>query len=496
MNWTIPWGLIFLLIHIGLTAFITIRLLFQKRAIGAIFGWLIVVYVVPYVGVIGYMLIGEPRLGRSRHVRKNEMYEFYRVFNDQHLPDLAEKNSATLPLKQQGMSDLARNITGFSASDGNAMQLLNTTDSILNSMIADIHAAKDSCLLEFYIIEPAGRVGQLLEALMAASARGVNCKILADAVGSRHFFKTEWVSKLRNAGVHVTEALSVGLIKTFFVRSDLRNHRKILVVDNSVAYTGSFNLVDPKFFKQDSGVGEWVDVMMRCEGPVVEAMMAVFYADLAVENEDNLREVQDTLLTYTEDKNKAAYLTTHRAGDVVAQMIPSEPDEEHHVIYETIICAIHGAAKRVVITTPYFVPDETLLLALSTAAKRGVDVTLIMPKKIDSVLVRHATRAYFDLLLRDGVKLALFDGGLLHAKTVVIDDDYVLFGTVNIDMRSFFLNLEVSLAIYDAKITQMVSQQQEKYLEQCEYLKHERWAKRPHVRVLIENIVRLFSPLL
>ncbi len=496
MNWEIPWGWIVLLLHFGATFYITVRLLTQKRAIGSIFGWIIVVYVFPLVGIIGYFLIGEPKLGTKRSLRRNEMHDFYREFSSKHLPDFNSSKKLSLEPKQNSMAQLAEQRTGLFPSNGNAMSLLNTTDAILDSMVEDIQAAKDSCLLEFYIIEPAGRIEHVLNALIDASQRGVTCKILADGVGSHHFFKTEWVAKLRSAGVSVTEALSVGLIKTFFVRSDLRNHRKIMVIDNEVAYTGSFNLVDPKFFKQNSGVGEWVDVMMRCQGPIVKAMAAVLYVDLAVENDKNLREVQDVVLNYTEDEKKAMYLDAACAGNIAAQLIPSEPDEEHHVIYETIVCAIHGATKRVVITTPYFVPDETLLLALSTAAKRGVDVTLIMPKRIDSVLVRYATRAYFDLLLRDGVKLALFDGGLLHAKTIVIDDDYVLFGTVNMDMRSFFLNLEVSLAIYNTEINDLIHEQQQQYLKQCEYITHESWVERPRLRILIENIVRLFSPLL
>ena len=169
------------------------------------------------------------------------------------------------------------------------MSLLSTTDTIIDSMLADIRAAAHSCLLAFYIIEPKGRIEEILNEILAAKARGVDCSILADAVGSRSFLESDWVEKLRQAGVEVHTSLPVGIWRTLFTRTDLRNHRKILVIDSKIGYTGSFNLVDPRYFKQNSGVGEWIDAMMRCTGPMVLELSAVFFADLAVETDENLQ---------------------------------------------------------------------------------------------------------------------------------------------------------------------------------------------------------------
>ena len=180
----------------------------------------------------------------------------------------------------------------------------------------------------------------------------------------------------------------------------------------------------------------------------------------------------------------------------MAQVIPSAPEQGDRVIYETIISAIHSATKRIIITTPYFVPDEPLLTALTTAAKRGVEVTLILPAKVDSLLVRYASRAYYPLLLSAGVKLAMFEGGLLHAKTMTIDEDYALFGTVNMDMRSFFLNLEISLAIYDKHMTNRIYDLQRGYLADSRYISVRAWQQRAKWWGLVENTVRLMSPLL
>jgi len=235
--------------------------------------------------------------------------------------------------------------------------------------------------------------------------------------------------------------------------------------------------------------------MMRCTGPLVLELSAVFFADLAVETDENLESVQQ-YLTQAQERIPEILPEKMQQGDIVAQVIPSAPEQGSHVIYETIISAIYAATKQITITTPYFVPDEPLLMALTIAAKRGVKVTLILPAKVDSLMVRYASRAYYPMLLDAGVKIAMFEGGLLHAKTMTIDEDYALFGTVNMDMRSFFLNLEISLAIYDRDITKQICNLQRDYLKNSSYITVKAWQQRSKFRGLIENTVRLMSPLL
>lgn len=495
---SIPWGEIFLVSHTLLTLACAVRVLYKQQNIGMTLSWLLILFVFPIAGLIAYVLIGEPRLGTARERRKQEIVAFYRQFSQKHLLDINAQRSGCLGARYQGISKIAADKTGMVATDGNHLQLLNSTDAIVDAMCADIEAAQSSCLVGFYIIHPAGKIEALLQALMAAAGRGVDCVVLADDVGSASFFRSEWPHRLERAGVKITRALPVGLLKTLFVRADLRNHRKLLIVDKRIGYTGSYNLVDPRYFKQNAGVGEWVDVMMRCQGPVVRAMTAVFYADVAVEDDANLQEVQAALEQYASEIAVTRPILASTSADTGAavQLIPSAPDQDSHVIYDTIICALHAATQRIVITTPYFIPDEPLLKALTTAAKRGVAVTLIIPEKVDSLLVRYASRAYYPMLLAAGVRLALFHGGLLHAKTVTIDDDYTLFGTVNMDMRSFFLNLEVSLAIYDADVTGQVYAQQLAYLQDSQYIEVKAWQQRARWWGLVENSVRLMSPLL
>ena len=491
----ISWGQVFLFLHIAAVAVCVVRVLYRQRNTGAAFAWLIILFVFPLFGVAAYLLVGEPRLGMARAKRVEQMNVFYRKFAERHFHDEDLDTRNKMRRRYQGIANVAASVTGLAASNNNAMRLLTQTDEIVDAMLADIQAARQTCALAFYIIEPQGRIQTLLAAVRDAAKRGVECTILADAVGSSAFFGSEWEGSLKDAGVRIVPALPVGVLKTFFSRSDLRNHRKILIVDNLIAYTGSFNLVDPRYFKQGAGVGEWVDVMMRCRGTVVLEMAAVFYADVAVETDEHLVEVQHEI-EQLDGKIPELLALKRQSGDAVAQVIPSAPDQSDPVIYETIVCAIHAAKTRVTITTPYFVPDELLLTALTTAAKRGVEVVLILPEKVDSFLVRWASRAYYPKLLAAGVKIALFHGGLLHAKTLVVDGDYALFGTVNMDMRSFFLNLEISLAIYDAPVVREIARVQQDYLCDSRYISVSRWQRREKIWGLVENTVRLFSPLL
>ncbi len=484
--------------HFVLNIFFAMRVIYSKHSSSVALAWLVILFVVPYLGTMAYILVGEPRLSNKRGKRVTEINAFYDKFSQKYL-SLIPSHQTTIDPRFQGLSQLAQQNIGFGLGAGNDGQLLSDTDAMLHSFLQDIALAEETCLLMFYIIDAQGRIIEVLEAIMAAASRGVKCRIMVDDIGSRTFINSEWPQRLRVCGVEVTCSLPVGLFKTFFMRNDLRNHRKLLIIDHKVAYTGSYNLVDPHFFKQDSGVGEWIDVMMRCEGIIARLLSVVFYADWAVENDDNLRETLEYLQAYLEKKTPqellAEYTVKGDSGSVL-QVIPSAPDQKSSIVYETILCALHSALDKVVITTPYFVPDEMLLTALITTARKGVKVIIILPKKIDSWLTSHASRAYYQALLEAGVELAMFNGGLLHSKTIVIDEQYALFGTVNMDMRSFYLNMEVSLAVYDLATVKAIAKLQQSYLQQCEEVDLAMWQKRPKISRFIERCVRLLSPLL
>ncbi|WP_201571233.1 cardiolipin synthase [Psychrobacter nivimaris] len=519
-----------LVLHIVLMIVMTLRVVSVQRNIGVSIAWVAVLYTLPVFGFVAYILLGEPMIGRRYRERVDQASI---LMNDmarrEHL--IFDKGQDLLPTNYRGVSQIGTRWTGFGVFPNHQMQLLTDPASIFQRLIEDIHAAQRIVLMEFYIVYPKGQVLEVIEALSVAAQRGVECHILADSVGSFSFVNSSVHRKLEKAGVYVHQSLPVGLFKTLFKRSDLRNHRKMVVIDEHIGYIGSFNLVDPRFFKQNKNVGQWIDVALRTTSQhsisINTAMAKVIVTDIGAESNDNLAELHQRVNNYTRklyvmhptinDLNSrvkvlADTIDDHEQPDigatsivvpkmpvvdkVLAQLIPSAPQLTAHVIYNTLVSVIHRANKRIRITTPYFVPDESLSGALTIAAKRGVDVTIIVPEKVDSFLVQHASQAYYQELLDAGVTIALFRGGLLHAKTVVIDDDYCLFGTVNIDMRSFYLNMEVSLAIYTPEMVAQVADCQEVYLENCRILDSDEWQQRHGSKRLFDNVVRLFSPLL
>ncbi|WP_333614950.1 cardiolipin synthase [Psychrobacter sp.] len=519
-----------LILHVILMIVMTLRIVSVQRNIGVSIAWVAVLYTLPVVGFIAYILLGEPMIGRRYRARMNQarLLMNYMAKREQMVFDEGQE---LLPDNYRGVSKIGTRWTGFGVFPDHQMQLLTTPNAIFGRLIEDINAAQRIILMEFYIIYPKGQILDVMDALMAAVQRGVECHILADSVGSFSFFNSKQHRMLEEAGVFVHQSLPVGLLKTLFKRSDLRNHRKIIVIDEHIGYIGSFNLVDPKFFKQNKNVGQWIDVAIRSVSQepinIATAMAKVVVTDIGAENKDNLDALNHRVNNYTRklyvmnptinDINSRVKVLDELIDsdeppeigstsiviprmpvveDVLAQLIPSAPQVTAHVIYNTLVTVIHRANKRIRITTPYFVPDEALSGALTTAAKRGVEVTIIVPEKVDSFLVQHASQAYYQELLEAGVTIALFKGGLLHAKTVVIDDDYCLFGTVNIDMRSFYLNMEVSLAIYTPEMVAQVADCQEVYLQSCRFLSLEEWQERHGAERLFDNVVRLFSPLL
>lgn len=525
-----------LVLHIILMIVMTLRIVSVQRNIGVSIAWVAVLYTLPLFGFIAYILLGEPMIGRRYRERVDQASI---LMNDMARREnlVFDQGRNLLPVNYQGVSQIGTRWTGLGIFPDHKMQLLTEPSTIFQGLIEDIQGAQRIILMEFYIVYPKGQVLEVIAALAAAAQRGVECHILADSVGSFSFFNSSTHRTLERAGVFVHQSLPVGLFKTLFKRSDLRNHRKIVVIDEHIGYIGSFNLVDPKFFKQNKNVGQWIDVAIRTTSPhfisITTAMAKVVVTDIGAENNDNLDALNQRVNNYTRklyvmnptinDLNRRVKVLGDRIGNldsinllkpsdigstsivipkmpivegVLAQLIPSAPQVTAHVIYDTLVTVIHRANKRICITTPYFVPDETLSGALTIAAKRGVEVTIIVPEKVDSFLVQHASQAYYQELLEAGVTIALFKGGLLHTKTVVIDDDYCLFGTVNIDMRSFYLNMEVSLVIYTPEMVAQVADCQAIYLQSCRFLDLEEWTQRHGASRLFDNVVRLFSPLL
>ncbi|CAK9885135.1 MAG: Cardiolipin synthase A [Candidatus Erwinia impunctatus] len=468
-----------------LIAGITLRILMKRRSVPSAMAWLLIIYILPMVGILAYLSFGELHLGKRRAERAKTMWpSTARWLNDlkscHHI--FTHKNSEVA----RSLFKLCENRQGLAGVKGNQLQLLTSTDETLHTLIKDIQQAEQRIDMVFYIWQPGGLADEVAHALLDASIRGVHCRLMLDSAGSVQFFRSEWPARMRKAGIEVVESLKVSLLRVFLRRMDLRQHRKIVLIDNYIAYTGSMNLVDPRFFKQNAGVGQWIDLMARMEGPVATTLGIIYACDWEIETGKRL-------LPPPPDKNIMPF---EQASGHTIQIIASGPGFPEDLIHQAMLTAIYAAHEQLVMTTPYFVPSDDLLHAICTAAERGVDVKLIVPRDNDSLLVGWASRAFFAELLNAGVKIYQFEGGLLHTKSVLVDGQLSLVGTVNLDMRSLWLNFEITLVIDDHAFGDDLAAVQSDYIARSQLLDARKWGRRAVWQRVVERLFYFFSPLL
>lgn len=479
----ISWLII--LVYWLVIAGITLRILMKRRPVTSTMAWLLVIHILPLIGIVTYLLVGELHLGKRRVERARAMWpstakwlqelkKCKRIF--------AKDNSAVAG----NLFQLCEHRQGIAGVKGNQLQLLTCSEDAMRAMIRDIQLARHNIEMVFYIWQPGGMADEVAESLMAAARRGIYCRLMLDSAGSRDFFKSPWANKMRNAGIEVVEALKVNIMRAFLRRMDLRQHRKMVMIDNYISYTGSMNMVDPRYFKQDAHVGQWVDVMARMEGPVAVAMGVVYSCDWEIETGQRI-------LPPPPDENIMPF---EEATGHTIHTIASGPGFPEDLIHQALLTATYSARKYLTMTTPYLVPSDDLLHAICAAAQRGVEVSIILPRKNDSVLVDWASRAFFTELLEAGVKIYQFEGGLLHTKSVLVDGQLSLFGTVNLDMRSLWLNLEITMVVDDLGFASDLSAVQEDYISRSRLLEFEEWKKRPFWHRITERLFYFFSPLL
>ena len=472
-----------LIIHFVLvTGFIGV-IISARRPVGVAFAWIFIVMTFPVLGISLYILIGDRPVGRKLKQKITRMALEYLHFKSKVGQDYADDRQL-IPLEGRALSLLAQANNGSPVVAGNKLELHTDSLEILQYFINEINQAKVSLNLEFYIWALGGAADQVGEALIAAAIRGVSCRVLLDSLGSKDWFKSHWPGRFRDAGIEVTEALPIQIGRFQFRRADLRLHRKIFVIDGATVWTGSMNLVDPRTFKQNSGVGEWVDAMVRVEGPVAAQFELTFAFDWCVCN-PNISHFTEAIPEAVPD-----------VGSVIAQKFASGPIYRDDILYQVMLSAIIDAREELTITTPYFGPDDGLLQALMAAARRGVNVNLIIPKLNDSTLVAWSSRSYYDDLLQSGVKIAEFHGGLLHTKSLLVDKRIAIFGSVNFDQRSLRLNFEISLIVYDEDFCNKLQKLITTYLDKSDYVTLDEWSKRPQWHHYLENAAHLTSPLL
>ncbi|WMY95580.1 MAG: cardiolipin synthase [Arsenophonus sp.] len=469
------WILMFL--YWLIIAGITIRILLKSRPVTASLTWILIIYIIPLIGVISYLIFGELRLGKRRIIKIKSMWASFEnlisKINQSKYIFCKHKSQIAAPL-----FSLCKKRQGISGVKGNNLQLLTNYQDSINAIIKDINLASYNIEMVFYIWQSGGLVDKVTEALINAVKRGVNCRIMVDSAGSWSFFHSEEPKKMREAGIELIESLKVNLFRFFFRRMDLRQHRKIIIIDNNISYVGSMNMVDPRYFKQNLDVGQWIDIIVRMEGPISNILSIIYAFDWEMETGQQIPPIFS-------NENITKFKTTKVH---TTQVIASGPGFPKELIQQSLILAIFSARKQLILTTPYFVPTDNLIHAICSTAMRGVEVLMVIPNQNNSFLVGWASRAFYSELLEAGVKIYQFNDGLLHTKSISVDGQLSLIGSVNLDMRSLWLNFEITIVIDDERFGNHLTLIQKDYIARSIALIHKNWKKRPLWNRLVERI--------
>jgi cardiolipin synthase len=477
MTSAFPWGLAAYIAEWIIRLIMLVVVPRQRKPTSAM-AWLLVIFFQPWIGFVLYLLIGTMRLPQRRIARHSQLMQELRGVQRrwEHHPHIAHPE---LDEGQKATVVLAERLGQMPILGGNHVEIMTDTDTVINRLIADIDSAQRQVHLLFYIFAADATGRRVAEALARAVKRGVKCRLLCDAVASRPMLRRFGHQMVRD-GIDVRADLPVHLLRRQFSRVDMRNHRKIAVIDGTTAYAGSQNIVDASYGHKDLA---WHDMMVRLTGPIVLELQAVFVSDWYF--------AANELLPTDE-----AFLEPQLSGNIMVQALPSGPNYPTENYQCLIVAALHGSHRHVVITTPYLIPDEAFFQAIQTAVLRGVEVQIIVPKRCDQILVGAASRGYYSVLLDAGVKLYLHQDGLLHAKTMTIDDSVAFIGSSNFDIRSFALNFEINLIFYGQEMSAALRREQNQYLANSIELTPAQWRARPAWRQAVLNIARLLSPLL
>lgn len=444
--------------------------------------WLLLIVIVPYLGFAIFLILGRTRLERRRHEQQAEV----NAIIASRTKAMPTSDRAPLGLTYVESAELLnRTLGALPVTHGNRVDLLPGYSDSIAAMAAEIDRATTFVHAEFYISAWDEVTEPVFEAMVRAVGRGVKVRLLFDHLGSRGIpgYK-DFVTRLDGTGIEWRPMLPVRPLKGQWRRPDLRNHRKILVVDGLVAFTGSQNLIEPGYNKPKNHKAgrEWVELMARVEGQVVTALNVLFatdwYSETGVKLIDELA------------------VPARAAGAQVAQVVPSGPGfatENNLRLFTTLI---YSAQRRLSLTSPYFVPDESLLYAVTTAAQRGVAVELFVSEAGDQFMVFHAQRSYYEALLRAGVRIYFYPApAILHSKFFSVDDDVAVLGSSNMDMRSFALNYEVSMMLVGADAVSRIREVEDSYRAMSKELTLDAWLSRSRGSAYVDNVMRLTAAL-
>lgn len=443
--------------------------------------WLIVVLAVPLLGIIAYLMLGETRIsGLRREHGRNIEAALPRPKGDASSLNQLEGGPHKAPFA------LARTVNCLDPSSGNSAHIAADSNVAIDEMIADIEAATNHVHLCTYIWLTDHNGLKIKDACVRAALRGVKVRLLADALGSQRLIRSSHWRELKAKGCDARVALPVGNPLWTLIRGrvDLRNHRKLMIVDNKIAWIGSQNVADPEF-RIKPHYAPWVDIMARWEGPIAQHNQFLFASDWIAEGGDDISGLLGDDVSPSKTK-----------GAILAQVIGTGPTSSFDAMPACFAELIHSARQELIVTTPYFVPDEQLLFALTSAARRGVKTVLAIPKRCDSRVVAGTSQSYYEDLIKAGIELFEYRRGLLHAKTMIVDGSIGLIGSANLDRRSFELNFENNVLFADPSFASAVRERQHQYLADSDRITPEHVAQFGIFKRLWQNLLATMSPVL
>jgi cardiolipin synthase len=474
----INWGMVYLtsewVIRVGALLYVP-----QRRPPSAARAWLLLIFFLPWPGLVLYLLIGRAYMPRRRFRLQRRIYEFVRRL----VPRAASFDAEVCAAVSEELLPalrLAHQLSEYPIAGGNRFELLPQYEAAIDRIVSEVEGARRYVHMLFYIFEDDEVGRRVADVLERAARRGVSVRVLMDAVGSRAGLKNLGPG-LRAAGAEVVPLMPLRLWGPNAARFDLRNHRKIVVIDGARAFFGSQNIVSAKANR--GLVNE--EMLVRTTGPIVRHLEVVLLGDRYLE-----------VGTLPAEYDDSAPEKLELSGEGFAQVVASGPGYNEGTAELVMIALMYGARSRVVLTSPYVVPTEAFLTAMCSTARRGVAVQLIVDRESNKPVVQLAQQSYYDAMLSAGISIRRHRGSFLHAKHMSVDDDVAVIGSANLDIRSFALNAEISVLICDKTVVAELNKVQEAYLQHADHVTVEERRAVPLPRRALENLARITDSLL
>ena len=485
LDWPVVWTLTVLIVDnlIRITALFIVP---RNRRPTAGMAWLMAIFFLPVPGLLLFLVIGSKRLPKAREQKQEAINHFVAQIANREQKELVWTGA---PL-QSGLASVVKLGQSLGAQpmlQGNTASICIDYEQSLARMAEAIRDAREYVHVEFYILVLDETTADVFAALRDACARGVKVRVLTDHISAvRNPGMKRTAQALDEMGADWAYMLPVRPWRGEYQRPDLRNHRKLIVIDGTVGFMGSQNLVDSSYNKPANrrrGL-HWKDLMVRVEGPIVLGLEAVFQGDWYLETNEYLAQLTEHPLQL------------HTPGDLECQIVPSGPGYAGENNLQVFVALMYTAQRRISITSPYFVPDGSIMNAVRAATARGVDVELFVSEIGDQAVVYHAQRSYYEELLRAGVRIWMFRPPyILHSKHFTVDDAVAVVGSSNMDQRSFGLNMEISMVVHGESFVRDLDDVNDYYRANARELTLEEWSKQPLRWQLLDGLARLTSAL-